>query len=136
MNAIVFFTILILAGLLIAIAGVWFQTAVFNLWLQALLSGAPVDLAWLIAAQFRRAPARQIVFERIRARQAGVDLPPEALEAHALAGGNIQRVVEALIVARNAGVELGWDEVCRTDLAGEDPSAAAQSRAEPRSAGG
>ena len=56
----------------------------------------------------------------IRATKAGLDLKIDQLESHYLAGGNVDRVTNALIAAQRAGIELGFERAAAIDLAGRD----------------
>src|SRR5689334_25236577 len=93
----------------------------FKLWLQAFVTRARVSMLSLIAMSFRKVNARTIVESKIMGVQAG--LPPistQALEAHYLAGGNVNRVIKALIVAHRAKIELDWETASAIDLAGRN----------------
>src|SRR5258708_3331086 len=100
----------------------------FNLWLQAWFTGAKVSMLALIAMSFRKVNARVIVESKIMAAQAGLpDISTNAFEAHFLAQGNVRRVVQALIVAHRAKIDLDWETATAMNLAGEGgPSAAAR----------
>src|SRR5688500_5745617 len=73
-----------------------------SLWAQAWLSGAYVGLLELVGMRFRKVDPRVIVLSRIRAVKAGIDASTNQLETHYLAGGNVPRVVNALIAADRA----------------------------------
>ena len=93
----------------------------FGLWIQSKLTGAGIGFLNLVGMTFRRVNSRSIVRSRIMAAQAGLvdpDLNAGALEAHYLAGGNVQQVIRALIarpqsqddladVSRSHGDRLG-----------------------------
>jgi uncharacterized protein YqfA (UPF0365 family) len=105
----------------------------FNLWLQAFVTRARVSLLSLIAMSFRRVNARAIVESKIMAVQAG--LPPmstQSLEAHYLAGGNVRRVIQALIVAQRAKIDLDWETASAIDLAGRNVLEAVQTSVDPK----
>ena len=78
----------------------------FNLWLQALLSGARVRLIDLIMMRIRKVRPQEIVYNRISAKKAGLDIPTDYLESHYLAGGRVTNVVRAMIAADKAKIEL------------------------------
>jgi uncharacterized protein YqfA (UPF0365 family) len=61
-----------------------------------------------------------------------LDLSTAALETHYLAGGNVPRVVNALIAADRAKIELPWDTACAIDLAGRDILDAVQTSVNPK----
>jgi uncharacterized protein YqfA (UPF0365 family) len=69
------------------------------LWIAAWASGAYVGLVTLIAMRLRRVPPGTIVTARISSVKAGIDIPLNDLEAHFLAGGDVVRVVNAMISA-------------------------------------
>ncbi len=93
----------------------------FQLWFQALLSGANVKLFAIIAMRFRKVNPAIIVINKIRLVKAGIeDIGTDALENHYLAGGNVSNVVSAIIAASNANIELDWGIATAIDLAGRD----------------
>jgi uncharacterized protein YqfA (UPF0365 family) len=90
------------------------------LWIQAFLSGAHVKLLDLVGMWFRKVDARTIVINRINAVKAGVGITTDKLEAHYLSGGNVTKVVRALIAANKAGINLPTERAMAIDLAGRD----------------
>lgn len=97
-----------------------------KLWLQAYMSRADVSLYHLIGMGFRQVNPRVIVTAKVMAVQAGLNIrPPDGittrrLEAHYLAGGNVMGVVNAVIAAQRAGIDLDFDRAAAIDLAGRD----------------
>ena len=89
----------------------------FGLWLRARVAGAPVSWSNLIAMFLRRVPNALIVDSRITAVKAGLEISPDELEAHYLAGGDVAQVVLDLIAADKARIELDYDRACAIDLA-------------------
>jgi uncharacterized protein YqfA (UPF0365 family) len=105
----------------------------FNLWLQAWFTGAKVSMLSLIAMSFRKVNARVIVESKIMAAQAGLpDISTNAFEAHFLAQGNVRRVVQALIVAHRAKIDLDWETGTAIDLAGRNVLEAVQTSVDPK----
>ena len=91
------------------------------LWLQASSAGVPVSLIHLVTMRLRRVDPAYVVAPLIRGRQAGLDdLTEHHLEAHYLAGGNVDRVVQALIEAHKANIDLDFSRASAIDLAGRD----------------
>ena len=90
------------------------------LWLQALTSGARVAFWSLVGMKLRRVNPATIVLTRIQAVKAGLDVSTDALETHYLSGGRVKNVVNAMIAANRARIELPWDTACAIDLAGRD----------------
>lgn len=102
------------------------------LYVQAMLSKAKVGLIDIIAMRFRKVDIRTIVFSRIRAVKAGLDIPTNALETHYLAGGRVPNVISAMIAARSARIELPWNIATAIDLAGRDILDAVQTSVNPK----
>jgi uncharacterized protein YqfA (UPF0365 family) len=91
------------------------------LWIAAWSSGAPVGLFTLVGMRLRRVPPAIIVNARISAVKAGLpEVSINDLEAHFLAGGNVVRVVNALISADKANIKMPFQRAAAIDLAGRD----------------
>jgi len=103
-----------------------------RLWLAARFAGAHVSLATLIGMRFRRVPPKVVVEPRISAVRAGLDIPVPPLESHYLAGGNVAKVVYALISADKAGIELDFQRAAAIDLAGRDVLEAVKMSVNPK----
>ncbi len=107
-------------GILLVIFVLFVILRFFSTWLRALLSGAPVSWGALIGMSLRKVPYTEVVNERITAVKAGLDVSTGDLEAHFLAGGDINNVVLALIAADKAGIKLSFERACSIDLATKD----------------
>ena len=103
-----------------------------GLWVQSIVSGAPVGLLDLFMMRLRKVQPAVIVLNRISAKKAGLELATAPLEAHFLAGGNIERVVQAVIAADKAKIELPWDRATAIDLAGRDILEAVRTSVDPK----
>ena len=103
-----------------------------GLWVSAVASGAGVGIFQMVAMRLRRVAPRSIVVPRISAVMAGLDPSVESLEAHLLAGGNVERVVIALISAQKAGIELTFERAAAIDLAGRDVLEAVKMSVNPK----
>ena len=79
-----------------------------NLWFQCVLNGVKISLVQLIFMRWRKVPPTIIVNAMINSKKAGLDLSSDLLEAHYLAGGHVQRVVNALISADKANINLDF----------------------------
>jgi len=90
------------------------------LWIAAWASNAYVGLMTLIGMRLRRVPPGVVVTARISAVKAGLDISINDLEAHYLAGGNVVRVVNALISADKANIVMPFKRAAAIDLAGRD----------------
>jgi len=108
----------------------------FGLWIQSQLTGARVTFFNLLGMTFRKVNARSIVRSKIMATQAGLDDPEitsESLEAHYLAGGNVQQVIRALVAAKKAKtISLTFREATAIDLAGRDVLESVQTSVYPK----
>ena len=123
--------ILVVVGVFVII--ILFMTMqFFSLWLQALVSGARVKLIDLIMMKFRKVDPRTIVFNRISAKKAGLEIATNQLESHYLAGGRVTNVVRAMIAADKAKIDLPWDRATAIDLAGRDIVDAVKTSVDPK----
>ena len=104
-----------------------------GLWISALAANVKVRIFGdLVAMRLRRVPPAQIVRPQITATKAGLNLNLGELEAHFLAGGHVDNVVEALIAAEKARIPLTFERAAAIDLAGRDVLEAVQMSVEPR----
>jgi uncharacterized protein YqfA (UPF0365 family) len=109
-----------------------------GLWIQAKTSNARVSMPSLIGMGFRQVDPRIIVNAKIMATQAGLDISEpngvttNRLEAHYLAGGHVMRVIQAIIAAQRARIDLGFDRAVAIDLAGRDCLDAVQTSVNPK----
>jgi len=91
-----------------------------GLWISAIASGVKISILDLIGMRLRRVAPARIVLALIKATKAGLQIMVNQLEAHHLAGGNVDNVVNALIAAERAGIELSFEQASAIDLAGRD----------------
>ena len=68
----------------------------------------------------------------IKATKAGLDLDIDNLEAHYLAGGNVNTLVDALIAAQRAELGLEFERAAAIDLAGRNVLEAVQVSVNPK----
>jgi len=104
----------------------------FKLWIQAKAARANVTFMDLIGMWLRKVNARSIVINKITAIQAGLELSTRELESHYLAGGNVTKVVRALIAANRANITLTFNTATAIDLAGRDILEAVQTSVNPK----
>lgn len=114
------YTSLFLLVLIIFGVSLFFTIIPVGLWISALAAGVKVGLFNLVGMRFRRVQPSKIVLPLIKADKAGLDIDISKLEAHFLAGGNVDRVVDALIAAQRAGIDLNFSRAAAIDLAGRD----------------
>lgn len=113
-------TIIVLAIFLVTLIVVFLVMVPTKLWAQALVSGAHVSMSKLIGMKFRHVKPRDIVLPYIKARKAGIVMSVDELETHMLAGGNVERLVAALIAAHSADIDLPLQMAKAIDLSGRD----------------
>ena len=65
-------------------------------------------------------------------RDRGLDVKVDQFEAHYLAGGNVDKVANALIAAQRADIELTFERAAAIDLAGRDVLEAVQMKVNPK----
>jgi uncharacterized protein YqfA (UPF0365 family) len=107
--------ILIILGLIAVIS------RYFALWFRGFVCGTRIGLPSLVFMSLRRVNPRIIVDAKIMAVQAGLSsTSANEFEAHYLAGGDVKRVVLAMIAAHRARIELDWNTAAAIDLAGRD----------------
>lgn len=124
--------ILILIALVIIIC-IFFYYVPFFLWISARVSGVRISLMQLFLMRIRKVPASVIARALIEAHKAGLnDVTRDDLEAHYLAGGNVEKVVHALVSASKANIDLGFKMATAIDLAGRDVFQAVQMSVNPK----
>jgi len=116
----------------IALVLVYFLASFFSLWLQALFSKASVGIFQLLGMRLRKVNPRMIVESRILSVKAGIPVETNLLEAHYLSGGNVLRVVQAIIAANKANINLSFAESAAIDLAGRNVLEAVQMSVNPK----
>ncbi len=98
----------------------FFSFVPVGLWISSLAANVRVSVFNLIGMRLRRVVPSKIVMPLIKATKAGIGLSVNQLEAHYLAGGNVDSVVNALIASERAGIELEFEKAAAIDLAGRD----------------
>ena len=103
-----------------------------GLWISALAANVHVGIITLVGMRMRRVPPAKIILPLIKANKAGLDVQVNQLEAHYLAGGNVDKVVDALIAAHRAQIHLPFERSAAIDLAGRDVLEAVQMSVNPK----
>ena len=111
---------IILLVILIAVIFLFFQFVPVGLWISAVAAGVRIGIWNLVGMRLRRVKPARIVMPMVKATKAGLSLTVNQLEAHYLAGGNVDKVVNALIAAERAGMDLSFEQASAIDLAGRD----------------
>ena len=116
----VMFLVLMLLGIVIFLALFTYFIPV-GLWITAYFSGVKVAIFRdLMGMRLRKVPPREIIGPKISATKAGLDVSLDRMEAHFLAGGNVNLVILALISADKANIDLSFERATAIDLAGRD----------------
>ena len=108
---------LLAVGIIVVLIVFFVVLSFINIWIQARMTGAPVSFLTLLSMRLRRVPIGLVVQSRITAVKAGIPLTTDQLEAHYLAGGDVNQVVRALIAAEKANLNLGFNQAAAIDLA-------------------
>ncbi len=109
-----------LIGIIVLLLVLFFVFVPVGLWISCLASNVRVGIFNLIGMRLRRVIPAKIVMPLIKATKAGLSIGVNQLEAHYLAGGNVNSVVDALIAAERADIELLFEKAAAIDLAGRD----------------
>lgn len=121
--------ILGIVGLLVVL---FFTFVPVGLWVSSLAANVKISIFNMIGMRLRRVKPAKIVMPLIKARKAGLDIAVNQLEAHYLAGGNVDNVVNALIASERAGIELKFEKAAAIDLAGRNVLEAVKMSVNPK----
>ncbi len=103
---------------IIVIISIFLSFVPLGLWISAISAG--VSIASLIGMRMRRVSATRIIRPLIKAQKAGMDVNANQLESHLLSGGHVDNVVDALIAAHRANLDLSFERAAAIDLAGRN----------------
>ena len=103
-----------------------------GLWISAAASGVRISIFSLVGMRFRRINPSKIVLPMIKATKAGLKVNMNELEAHLLAGGSVDRVVDSLIAAQSAQIPLEFEQSRAIDLAGRNVLEAVKMSVNPK----
>ena len=103
-----------------------------GLWFSAVFSKVYVPIGQLIAMRIRKVPPQVVINALVASSKAGLKLNRDELEAHYLARGNVPTVVNALISADKANIDLPFNMATAIDLAGRDVLEAVQMSVNPK----
>ena len=111
---------IVLLGIIGLLIVLFFVFVPVGLWVSSLAANVKISIFNMIGMKLRRVKPAKIVMPLIKARKAGLNLGVNQLEAHYLAGGNVDNVVNALIASERAGIELEFEKAAAIDLAGRN----------------
>ena len=123
---------IIVAAVVVFILIMFFSFVPVGLWISSMASGVWVGIFTLIGMRLRRVVPARIILPLIKATKAGIALQVNQLEAHYLAGGNVDGVVDALIAAERAGIDLPFEKAAAIDLAGRNVLEAVKMSVNPK----
>ncbi|TFZ40056.1 UPF0365 family protein [Soehngenia longivitae] len=123
---------ILLAVVIIILLILFFTFVPVGLWITAFFSGVKVRITTLIGMRLRRVVPNRIVNPMIKATKGGLNLDIDELEAHYLAGGNVNTLVDALIAAQRANIPLDFERAAAIDLAGRNVLEAVQVSVNPK----
>ena len=124
--------LIILIGIIGLLIVLFFVFVPVGLWISSLAANVKISIFNLIGMRLRRVVPSRIVLPLIKARKAGMKLGVNQLEAHYLAGGNVDNVVNALIASEKAGIDLPFEKAVAIDLAGRDVLEAVKMSVNPK----
>lgn len=122
-----FIVVLVLIGVMI-----FLNFVPVGLWISAMAAGVTVSIVDLVGMRLRRVSPSKIIMPLIKANKAGLNLTSNQLEAHFLAGGDVDKVIDALIAAHRAEIPLSFERACAIDLAGRNVLEAVQMSVNPK----
>lgn len=111
---------IIILGIVALLVIIFFIFVPVGLWISAVASGVKIGIFDLVGMRLRRVRPAKIVLPMVKATKAGINAKVNQLEAHYLAGGNVDNVVNALIAAERAKISLTFEQASAIDLAGRD----------------
>ncbi len=123
---------IIIPALIVILVVVFLSLVPIGLWITARSSGVPVSMGSLVAMRFRRVNPRHIVYALIKSHQAGIQIASSDLESHFLSGGDVNQVVDALIAAERANIDLTFQQAAAMNLAGRNVFEAVQVSVNPK----
>lgn len=123
---------LVVIVIAIIVVSLFFHFVPLGLWISAMAAGVSVGIVNLIGMRLRRVVPSKIILPLVKANKAGLDVNANQLEAHYLAGGDVDRVVDALIAAHRATMALTFERAAAIDLAGRDVLEAVQMSVNPK----
>ena len=111
---------IVILGLVLLAVVLFFIFVPVGLWISALASGVKIGIIQLVGMRLRRVAPARIVLPMIKATKAGIPVKTNQLEAHLLAGGNVDNVINAMIAAERAEIAMTFEKASAIDLAGRD----------------
>ncbi len=118
--------------ILAIVVGVFFILAFGKLWIQAYSSGCPIAVREFIGMYLRKVSPQLITDVLVTSTKANIPVHIDKLQAHVLARGNVRQVVQALVAASRADINLTFERAAAIDLAGRDVLDAVRTSVHPK----
>lgn len=124
---------IVLISLVLLLVALIFTLVPMGIWLAAIFSGVRVSVFTLMAMKFRGVQIPDLVNAMVKAKKGELqDITLNKLEAHAMAGGDVDKVVNAMIMAKNATIPLDFIKATAIDLAKRNVLEAVQDAVKPK----
>ena len=124
--------LIIILGVILFVIGMILSFVPIGLWISAIAANVKVSIFNLIGMRLRRVVPSRIILPLIKATKGGINVTVNQLEAQYLAGGNVDKVVDALIAAHRANFDLTFERAAAIDLAGRDVLEAVKMSVNPK----
>lgn len=124
--------ILIIVAVVLVVVATFLSFVPLGLWVTAYFSGLKISVMTLVGMRLRRVAPHRIINPLIKATKAGLNISTDELEAHYLAGGDVNMVIDALIAAQRANIDLEFEQAAAIDLAGRNVFEAVQVSVNPK----
>lgn len=119
-------------GILLVFVAVFLGMVPMKVWIRTLVSGCHISMPKLIGMRLRKLDCKLIIDNFILAQKAGLDIKISELETHYMAGGHVDKLVDALIAAHSAKLNLTLEQAIAIDLADRDVVEAVQTSIKPK----
>lgn len=119
-------------GLLLVFIAIFIGMVPMKVWIRTLVSGCHITMAKLIGMRLRKLDCKLIIDNYVLAQKAGLNIKISDLETHYMAGGHVDKLVDALISAHSAKLNLTLEQAIAIDLADRDVVKAVQTSIKPR----
>ena len=118
--------------IIVILASIFLSFVPVGLWVSAMAAGVRISIFSLIGMRLRRVRPDRIIKPLIKATKSGMNVNANQLESHLLSGGRVDNVVDALIAAHRANLDLTFERAAAIDLAGRDVFEAVRMSVNPK----
>lgn len=125
-------SLIITVAVVLVVLSIFFSFVPLGLWISSLAAGVKVSIFNLVGMRLRRVSPNRMVLPLIKSTKAGINVNVNELEAHFLAGGNVDKVIDAMIAAERASIDLPFEKAAAIDLAGRDVLEAVKMSVNPK----